>query len=712
LSDKQRPGQFLAIAFIFLVMLPLAAVSSALAQPPEDAPVSRVDTLLRTFPTGLTPEQADAVLGVMNEAEMRRALRPRLLAGAEGAKPAAPEAAPLAAYAQRIDAVAAALPQVPWAVANAFARPNGRDAAVNPARLGLSILFLFAVGTAALLAVRRLLPESGAAAGGSALSRAAGSLGIHAVWIIAFLLGLLLGYAILRPSHPASPAVLIAVIEATVTVAIADLATRFLCAPGRPDRRLLPVGDEGARSIHRTAVVTAMLAAAALGLADLLGALGMAYDPLIALVLPISTAPFLYVLYRLWSHRPAMIQSLSGQLGLKDRETPTLILGLALITLYLVGLWLTVAAAALRLESAIGLRLLLSLFLSASVPLLALMLRSPIVRFYQSSEQTDRKAALRLMRVVWAALLVLGVVVTAFIWGFEPQSHVGIGGIIMRLLFDLGVVLLLGYVGWELLAHSFDRVMALNAVGDRRTAQRMATLLPLVRKFLQVVLVAIVVMIVLSSMGIAIGPLLAGAGVVGIAVGLGAQSTIADVLAGVFFLLEDAFHIGDYVEVGNLRGTVEGISLRSLKLRHHRGAVHTLPFGQIKALTNQTRDWSLMRLEFRVASDTDLGVIKRIIKGIGKELEADPEMGPSFIEPLKSQGVRRVEDDAMIIGVRYVTKPGEQFLIRREAYQRILAAFTENGIDLVGRGVVIRMDDPHAGQQAIGGAIENKAGAD
>ena len=95
-------------------------------------------------------------------------------------------------------------------------------------------------------------------------------------------------------------------------------------------------------------------------------------------------------------------------------------------------------------------------------------------------------------------------------------------------------------------------------------------------------------------------------------------------------------------------------------------------------------------------------------------------MGPSFIETLKSQGVRRVEDDAVIIGIKYVTRPGEQFVIMWEAYQRILAVFTENGIDLVGRGVVVRLDDPHAGQQAIGfaaaqtigGAIENKAGAD
>jgi small-conductance mechanosensitive channel len=719
LSGRNRLVHPLAVALAILVPLLLQMLPTAAAQPATGPPDNQVDTLLRAFSGGMTPAQADAVLGVMNETELRGALFPRLLAGSEGTKSSPKEAAPLAAYAQRIDAVAAAFPQVPAGIVDAFARPNGQDAAVGPVKLVLSILFLFAVGTVALLTARRLLPDSGQKADGKALFSAARSLGIRSIWATAFLVGLLLGYALLRPSHPAAPAILVVVLEATLTVSITDLVIRFLCAPNHPDRRLLPLGDQGALSIHRTAVVTATLTAATLGLAQLLGALGMANDPLIALVLPISTTPFLYLLYKLWSSRSAMAHALSGHLGLGSREVPTLVLGLALVTLYLVGLWLT-AAAALRLETGTGLRLLVSLFLSAAVPLFALMLRRPITRFYQApDEQTDSKAALRLMRAVWAALLVLGVVATAFIWGFDPSAHAGLGGIVLRLLFDLGVVLLLGYVGWELLARSFDRVMMANAVGDVRTAQRMATLLPLVRKFLQVVLIAIVVMIVLSSMGIAIGPLLAGAGVVGIAVGLGAQSTIADVLSGVFFLLEDAFHIGDYVEVGNLRGTVEGISLRSLKLRHHRGAVHTLPFGQIKALSNLTRDWSLMRLEFRVAPETNLDLVKRVIKGISKELEADPEMGSSFIEPLKSQGVRRVEDDGVIIGVKYVTKPGEQFVIRREAYQRILRAFKENGIDLVGRGVVVRVDDPKAGEHAVGFAaaqairsvLENKVSA-
>ena len=286
--------------------------------------------------------------------------------------------------------MAAAFPQVPAAVADAFARPNGRDAAVSPARLALSLLFLFGIGTAALIAARWLLPASGPEPVARPCPGAIRGLGIQAVWIAAFLMGMLLGYAILRPSHPAAPAVLIAVLQAALTISIADLVIRFLCAPDHPERRLLPVDDGSARSIHRTAVVTAVLTAATLGLADLLGALGMAYDPLIALVLPISTAPFIYLLYRLWSSRPAMVHAIGGYLGLGARDAPTLVLGLALATLYLVGLWVTAAAAALRLETGIGPRLLLSLFLSAAVPLLALMLRRPIVRFYQTPG--DRRA--------------------------------------------------------------------------------------------------------------------------------------------------------------------------------------------------------------------------------------------------------------------------------------------------------------------------------
>ncbi|UEM18739.1 mechanosensitive ion channel family protein [Skermanella mucosa] len=669
----------------------------ASAQPAVQASGAGVDAVIQAFPGGLTPEQTDALLSVMDGEQVRAALRDRMLTEARTRAAAPRQSNPLAFYAGRLDAVVKAYPRIPAALADAFERPNGRDAAIRPWRLAVSLLFLFAAGVLVWVALTRLPP----AAPGSVLRSAARDL----LRIGGFVAGLLLAYAILRPTHPAAPAIFVAALQAALTVLIADLIFRVLCAPGRPDLRLLPVGDQAAAAIHRSGIWVAVLSAALLGLFDLLNALGMAYDPLIALILPISTLPFLYLAVQLWSRRRDIAALIGGYLNLDLSASHGIGTGLVLATIYLAGLWLTLAAAALRLEPGTGLRLLASFVLAAAVPVTALLLHRPVARFHESAGAVDGEASattVRLMRAVWVSLLVLAVVATAFLWGFDAARQPGPFGIALRLLFDAGVILLLGYVGWALLIRSFDRLIASQNDRDRRTAQRMATLLPLLRKFLQVALVAVVVMIVLSSLGIAIGPLLAGAGVVGIAIGLGAQSTIADILSGIFFLLEDAFHIGDYVEVGQLRGTVENISLRSLKLRHHRGAVHTLPFGQIKALTNYTRDWALMRLEFRVPPETDLNLVKKLVKRISAELSDDPEMGPSFIEPLKSQGVRRVEDDAVIIGVKYIAKPGEQFTIRREAYQRIIKAFNENGIDLVGRGVVVRVDDPNAASRAVG----------
>ncbi len=154
-----------------------------------------------------------------------------------------------------------------------------------------------------------------------------------------------------------------------------------------------------------------------------------------------------------------------------------------------------------------------------------------------------------------------------------------------------------------------------------------------------------------------------------------------DVISGVFFLAEDAFRIGEYVVIGNTRGTVEGIAIRSLKLRHHRGSLHTVPFGEIKQLTNESRDWIILKLEFLLGFDTDLRRVKNVVKEITKQLEADPELGHALLEPIKSQGVRRMEPTGMVIGLKIVAKPGsEVYLIRREVFQRVRDEFEKNGI--------------------------------
>ena len=147
-----------------------------------------------------------------------------------------------------------------------------------------------------------------------------------------------------------------------------------------------------------------------------------------------------------------------------------------------------------------------------------------------------------------------------------------------------------------------------------------------------------------------------------------------------FFLLDDAFRVGEYTESGSIRGTVEQISIRSLRLRHHRGALHTIPFGSLDTITNYSRDWVIEKMTVSVY-DTDLDKVKKIIKQIGKELQAETEFSPHILQTLKMQGVEQFGDFAIQIRLKMMTKPGEQFVIRRRAYAMIKKAFDANGID-------------------------------
>jgi len=202
----------------------------------------------------------------------------------------------------------------------------------------------------------------------------------------------------------------------------------------------------------------------------------------------------------------------------------------------------------------------------------------------------------------------------------------------------------------------------------------------------------------LSSLGVDVAPLLASAGIVGIAVGFGAQTLVRDVFSGVFFLVDDAFRIGEYVEFDtDLKGQVEAISLRSLRLRHHLGPVITVPFGELRAVTNHSRDWVILKLDFRMEPDTDPTQVKRIVKAVGAEVAADPELGSKLLEPPKSQGVSMIdEDSALVIRVKFRCRPGAQWALRREVYHRLTRAFAANGIRIARRRIEVVGGPPEA----------------
>ncbi|MDH3910438.1 MAG: mechanosensitive ion channel [Rhodospirillales bacterium] len=368
-----------------------------------------------------------------------------------------------------------------------------------------------------------------------------------------------------------------------------------------------------------------------------------------------------------------------------------------------------------------------SLLVVIAVPLADGAIRQVLIEYFAAkrAERSDEETAVSedgyevvVLRAARIVLVLAGTLVFLRIWGVDifALSRTGFGVEVSRAVLHVGLTALLAYVGWALAKTAIDRRLALEGGGaagpgdeggGHGTASRLKTLLPLFRRFLFVTIVAMAVMIVLSSLGVQIGPLLAGAGVIGIAIGFGAQTLVRDIVSGVFFLLDDAFRMGEYVDVGVAKGMVERITVRSLVLRHHRGPLNIIPFGEIASLTNFSRDWVIMKLHFRVTYDTDVNKVKKIFKKIGTELMADETLGPGFIEPLKSQGVYAMEDSAMIVRAKFMAKPGEQFTIRKEVYRRIQEAFKEHGIKFAHREVTVHV--PGVSDQAEPGETPAEA---
>jgi small-conductance mechanosensitive channel len=229
--------------------------------------------------------------------------------------------------------------------------------------------------------------------------------------------------------------------------------------------------------------------------------------------------------------------------------------------------------------------------------------------------------------------------------------------------------------------------------GGASSASRLATLLPLLRAFVLIIIGASVLLLVAMDFGVNVAPLFAGAGIVGLALGFGAQTLVRDILSGLFFLLDDAFRKGEYIDVGEVKGTVEKISLRSFQLRHHLGALNTIPFGEIKHLTNYSRDWVMVKLPLRLTYDTDVDKVRKLIKKLGEQLLEHPTEGHKFVQPLKSQGVYQMEDSAMIIRVKFMTRPGDQWTTRKLVYQELRSLFQREGIKFAHREVTVRTPD-------------------
>jgi len=229
--------------------------------------------------------------------------------------------------------------------------------------------------------------------------------------------------------------------------------------------------------------------------------------------------------------------------------------------------------------------------------------------------------------------------------------------------------------------HIRPAIQAIPSNEPAPIASRLQTVLPLFRVFILITIALLAGLIALSNLGVNTTSLIAGASIFGLAISFGSQSLVRDIVSGIFFMADDAFRIGEYIDTGKLKGTVEGMSIRSLRLRHQNGQIHVIPFGQIQHVTNFSRDWTTVKFNLRLSHETDVEQLRKAVKQIGIEMMSDPEVGPELIAPLKLQGVADIDPNALVVRFKFTARPVQPTFVYRAALKRIHKVFREKGIE-------------------------------
>jgi small conductance mechanosensitive channel len=234
---------------------------------------------------------------------------------------------------------------------------------------------------------------------------------------------------------------------------------------------------------------------------------------------------------------------------------------------------------------------------------------------------------------------------------------------------------------WELFAAAIERHLAkLDAQGAPSHARR-RTLLPLLRTTVLCIIVAIVALTILSQIGVSIAPLLAGASVLGLAIGFGSQALGKDIITGIFILIEDEIAIGDVVDLGkDHKGAVEAISIRTIGLRDGAGAVYTVPFSDVTTVKNMTKDFAYAVARIPIAYSEDIDRVTDILRGVCDELNEDEELQPWILDPCDYQGIDSLDEYSVALVLRVRTVAGKQFIVGRSLNHLIKIALERHGI--------------------------------
>ena len=320
-------------------------------------------------------------------------------------------------------------------------------------------------------------------------------------------------------------------------------------------------------------------------------------------------------------------------------------------------------------------------------------------RFPGLEEKTNRYIQVVRKTLGWIVVIVaLGIIAQA--WGIPVAVFVASQAGTLIIARTIAIVITIGMV---IAIIGTTQVISDHIVKEKKgkkkgeSSKKMKTLVPMVRTAINIAAGFVGGIVVLDRIGVNTTPILAGAGIVGLAIGFGSQTLVKDLINGLFILFEESIRVGDYVDVGKDEGTVEAVGLRTVKLRDLAGNVHVVPNSSINSVMNYSKEFSRTVIDIGVAYKEDVDAVMDIIREVGEEMRNDPEYRKNILEPIEVFGLHKFGDSAIVIRARMTTKPLKQWGLKREFNRRIKKIFDQRGIEIPFPHTTVYMGKPKEG---------------
>lgn len=288
-------------------------------------------------------------------------------------------------------------------------------------------------------------------------------------------------------------------------------------------------------------------------------------------------------------------------------------------------------------------------------------------------------------KALHGAVWICAVVLVLSVWGVNFASWAGgAGAPILAVAMRVLVIAAVAALAWELAIRAIEKSLyrAADRAETRRRAAQLRSIAPMARSAARATIAVFAGLMILSQFGVQVGPLLAGAGVVGVAIGFGAQTLVKDYLTGFSLIIEDIVSVGDIVQIGDHGGLVETMTLRTIRLRDFDGTLHIIPYSEAQIVHNRTKTFSYYVFDIPISYDADIDLALEIMRQTGDELRADPAYADKIIDPIEVVGVDSLADSAVVLKARIKTAPLQQWNVGRQYNRRIKLAFDAAGVEI------------------------------